>query len=125
MTAISGSIAWYRPSSSSAQYNDEVDGALFSAQTYRDFVLPYERQLAEFYGGVSYYHSCGTMTKLFPDLLTLPNFYRLHVSQSSDLASAVALGGWGKIEHSLDPLSGRAGGQPGACGASPWPISPR
>ncbi|MBW1788255.1 MAG: hypothetical protein JRK53_16795, partial [Deltaproteobacteria bacterium] len=95
----------YRPTSNSAQYNDEVDGALFSADTYREFILPYERQLAEFYDGVSYYHSCGTMTLLFNDLLTLPNFYRLHVSQSSDLATAMSGEGWGKIENSLDPFS--------------------
>jgi len=93
----------YRPSCNSALYNDEVDGNLFSPQTYREFILPYERQLAEFYGGVSYYHSCGNMTPFFEDLCTLPNLTRLHVSQSSDLAKAMSLKGRFRIENSLDP----------------------
>ena len=80
-------------------------GALFSADTYRNSSYPMSVSCAEFYGGVSYYHSCGTMTPLFSDLLTLPNVYRLHVSQSSDLAMAMSVGGWGKIENSLDPFS--------------------
>lgn len=95
----------YRPSCNSALYNDEVDGNLFSPQTYREFILPYERQLAEFYGGVSYYHSCGNMTPFYEDLCTLPELKRLHVSQSSDLAKAMRLKAGFTIENSLDPYA--------------------
>jgi uroporphyrinogen-III decarboxylase len=93
----------YRPSCNSALFNDEVDGNLFSQQTYREFILPYERQLAEFYGGVSYYHSCGNMTPFYEDLCTLPNLNRLHVSQSSELGKAMQLKERFTIENSLDP----------------------
>lgn len=93
----------YRPTTNSAQYNDEVDGNLISAKTYTEFILPYERQLAEFYGGLSYYHSCGNLDAFFAGLATVPNLGKIHVSHASDLRRAVAAGGFAILEKSLNP----------------------
>ena len=42
-------------------FNDDVP--LMSADSYREFFLPYEQELADFYGGVHYWHSCGDITR--------------------------------------------------------------
>ncbi len=42
-------------------FNDDIP--LMGPDTYRDFILPYERELSEFHGGVAYWHSCGDVTK--------------------------------------------------------------
>lgn len=42
-------------------FNDDIP--LMSPDTYRDFILPYERELGEFHGGIAYWHSCGDVTK--------------------------------------------------------------
>ena len=46
-------------------YNDEIDFPTLSTKLYREFVLPYEKELSEFYGGITYWHSCGTTTRFF------------------------------------------------------------
>jgi uroporphyrinogen-III decarboxylase len=93
----------YRPTANSAQYNDEVDGNLISAKTHAEFILPYEKQLAEFYGGLSYYHSCGNMSPFFAGLATLPNLGKIHVSHASELKDAIRAGGFAVLEKSLNP----------------------
>ncbi len=47
-------------------FNDDIP--LMSAGSYRDFFLPYEQELADFYGGVFYWHSCGDITKHVPEV---------------------------------------------------------
>lgn len=42
-------------------FNDDIP--LMSAGAYRDFFLPYEQELADFYGGIYYWHSCGDITR--------------------------------------------------------------
>lgn len=79
----------YRKPASSDQYNDEVDGNLFSVATYREFILPYEKKLADFYGGVDYYHSCGNLTPFLADIAQLKGLKMLHVSPHTDLKKAV------------------------------------
>jgi len=78
----------YRDPTSSDQYNDEVDGNLFSVSTYREFILPYEKRLAAFYGGIDYYHSCGNLTPFLEDLVELPGLRMLHVSAATNLEKA-------------------------------------
>lgn len=81
----------YRDPSNSDLYNDEVDGNLFSLKTYREFILPYERKLTEFYGGVNYYHSCGNLTPFLEDILNLPGLNMFHVSPHTDLEKVYRL----------------------------------
>jgi uroporphyrinogen-III decarboxylase len=80
----------YREVGPSDLYNDEVDGALFSVDTYREFIFPYEKQIAEFYGGCRYYHSCGKMDTLLPQVGQLPGIKIVHVSAWTDVAKARA-----------------------------------
>lgn len=40
-------------------YNDEVQVPMISPRIYRDFVLPCEKELHDFHGGLHYWHSCG------------------------------------------------------------------
>lgn len=79
----------YRDISNSDMFEDEVDGNLFSPQMYREFVLPYEKQLSIYYGGISYYHSCGNLTPFLSDMLALNITNVLHISSWTDLAKAV------------------------------------
>jgi len=46
--------------------NDEVSVPMVSPQIYQDFIFPYEDELAKFYGGIMWWHSCGNKTPLVP-----------------------------------------------------------
>ncbi len=77
----------YRRISSGDQFNDEVDGNLFSPSTYENYIFPAEKKLRDFYGALRYYHSCGNMTPFLPKLKELkPEL--MHISQSTDVAAA-------------------------------------
>ncbi|KLU63424.1 methylcobalamin:coenzyme M methyltransferase [Peptococcaceae bacterium CEB3] len=96
----------YRDPANSDQYNDEVDGSLFSLATYREFILPYEKKLADFYGGVDYYHSCGNLTPFLPYITQLKGLRMLHVSPHTDLGLAYQLRKPETIlQISLDPVN--------------------
>lgn len=77
----------YRKVAPSDLYNDEVDGALFSNKTYRKFIYPYEKQIANFHGGIRYYHSCGKLDSLISEIGEFPNLEILHVSPWTDLST--------------------------------------
>ncbi len=83
----------YRRVHVSDQYSDEVDGALVSPAVYEELLYPSEQKLANFYGGVRYYHSCGNLTPLLPKLTTLTGLNILHISSWTDLAKARDLTG--------------------------------
>ncbi|MGI6031281.1 MAG: uroporphyrinogen decarboxylase family protein [Eubacteriales bacterium] len=79
----------YRINHSSDCFEDEVDGALFGVPFYREFVLPYEKQLSQFYNGLDYYHSCGTMTPFLDDIGKELNVIGMqHVSAWTSLSKA-------------------------------------
>jgi uroporphyrinogen-III decarboxylase len=67
--------------------SDDVNCSLISPEDYREFVHPYEAEIAELFERI-YYHSCGNLTPIFEDLLELPNIHKIHVSPWSDLAAA-------------------------------------
>jgi len=67
--------------------NDEVSPPMVSPEIYRELIYPYEEEISEFCGGISYWHGCGDNSRLFsiakglkPDLL--------HVSPWSELPAA-------------------------------------
>jgi len=70
-------------------FNDEIGAPLLSPRMYREFVLPYEKELAEFQGGVFYWHSCGNTTALIKDVATLPGLQMFHVGPQTDLKAAI------------------------------------
>jgi uroporphyrinogen-III decarboxylase len=72
---------------------------------YREFILPYEMELARFHGGVTYWHSCGNTTVFVEDIHELPGLEMFHVSPWSDLQHAVeVMGGKIALDVNLDPM---------------------
>ena len=72
-------------------YNDEVDVPTLAPDMYREFVLPYELELAEFHAGVVYWHSCGNTTAMMQDIARLPRIELMHISPWADLDRAVSI----------------------------------
>ncbi len=71
----------YRYNYNSDIFEDEVDGSLLSADMNRDIILPAQKKLSDFYGGcISYYHSCGDLTKLYKDIAALNIVKYQHIS---------------------------------------------
>ncbi len=70
-------------------YNDEVDSPTISPGIYDEFIFPYEKELSEFHGGISYYHSCGNTTSFMKSISRLPKLEYFHVSPWADLKTAV------------------------------------
>ncbi len=50
-------------------FNDDIP--LMSPETYKQFFLPYEQELCDFYSGIYYWHSCGDVTKHVPEIQNL------------------------------------------------------
>lgn len=73
--------------------NDEVNCPTLSPKTYQEFVLPYEKDLCEFHGGISYWHSCGDTTRLLPLIKEIPKLGMLHIGPWTDLSKAVEVFG--------------------------------
>lgn len=70
-------------------YNDEVNVPMISPRFYEEFVLPYEIELGNFYGGISYWHSCGNTEKLQKMIKTIPHLEMVHVSPWTNLQKSV------------------------------------
>ena len=78
----------YRPVHISDVYSDETDGNSISPSVYEETILPSELKLAEFYGGIRYYHSCGNLTPLLDAMARIPGLSILHVSSWTGLTAA-------------------------------------
>ena len=95
----------YRDNWNSDSFEDEVNGNMFSKDMFEEFVLPYEKQIAEFYDGIGYYHSCGNLTPFLDGLKTVKIFGWQHVSAWTDYVQAVEKTQEGTVvQVSLDPL---------------------
>ncbi len=70
----------------SDNYDDEIAG--LSPKMFEDFVLPYEKQLAEFYGGTHYFHACTDLIPIIDMLKELPGQKVFHVNAWTDLKAA-------------------------------------
>jgi uroporphyrinogen-III decarboxylase len=77
------------PIQSGSLYNDEVTVPLLSPRLYEEFVLPYEVELSEFYGGITYWHSCGNTTDLQDLIKDIPHLEMIHISPWTSLAKSV------------------------------------
>jgi len=65
--------------------NDEINSLTVSPKVYTEFIFPYEKQLADFYGGIGYYHSCGDLTHLLKYIKELPGLEVFHVGPWTNL----------------------------------------
>jgi len=70
--------------------NDEINCPTISPQGYREFVVPYEQKLAKYHQGV-YYHSCGDLTKLLPEIRKVEPIKLFHVSPYTDLEKTIEI----------------------------------
>ena len=73
-------------------FNDEVNCPTLSPELYREFVLPYDQKICNFYGGI-HWHSCGNVTPLLHLLKEIGKIYSFHVSAWTDISSAVKVFG--------------------------------
>jgi uroporphyrinogen-III decarboxylase len=51
--------------------NDEASDDLISLQFYEKFCFPYEKELADFYGHLRWWHSCGPKTKFLKKIMEI------------------------------------------------------
>jgi len=70
-------------------YNDEISTPIISKALYDEFILPYEIELSEFYGGVEYWHSCGVTTDFYDSIAKIPGIEMFHIGPWADLSKAV------------------------------------
>ena len=73
----------YRYNYNSDIFEDEVDGNLFSAQMNREIIIPAQKKLSDYYHGISYYHSCGSLASLYDDIATLNVRKYQHISPAT------------------------------------------
>ena len=69
-------------------YNDEVNCPSLSKEMYEEFVLPYEKELSDYHGGILYWHSCGDTTRLLPSISRIPHLQMFHVGPWTDVKKA-------------------------------------
>ena len=74
-------------------FNDEISTPMLSPGLYDEFILPYELELAEFHGRVTYWHSCGVTDKFFKSISTIPNLEMMHIGPWSSVEKAVEVFG--------------------------------
>jgi len=86
-------------------FSDEVNIPTLSPALYEEFVFPYECELSEFYGGISYWHSCGNTTDLMKVIRRIPNIHMFHVGPWTSLNEAVKVFKGIPLEICLNPLS--------------------
>jgi len=86
-------------------FNDEVGLPLITPEMYEEFVLPYEIELANFYGGILYWHSCGDTSDFINLIKRIPGLRMFHVGPRTDvLRAAVAFGPDASLDVDLDPF---------------------
>lgn len=83
-------------------WNDEVAIPTISPKYYREFILPYEKEISE-NQGIGYWHSCGDTTLLAGDISTLKDLTMYHISSWTNLEKAMSDAANLKIEFGLNP----------------------
>jgi len=71
---------------------------------YKELVLPYEKELCEFHGGISYWHSCGDITLLLELIREIPEIELLHVGPWTSLEAAARIFKNTPLEKCLHPV---------------------
>jgi uroporphyrinogen-III decarboxylase len=86
----------------------DCSASLLSAETYREVVLPVNRQLARQFAHASY-HSCGRSSHLLVDFATLPGLDAIQLGPGTDLAASARLMPGRHLQPLIDPLLMRDG----------------
>lgn len=90
---------WYRdreqilgiPINKGQLFNDEIDCSVISPAFYKEFALPYEKELSNFHNGIAYWHSCGNITKMLEDIRTIPGLQMVNISSWTDYETAARI----------------------------------
>jgi len=86
--------------------DDEINSPCLSPEQYEEFVLPYEKELCEFHGGIGYWHSCGDTTKLLNSIRSIPRIDMFHIGPWTDLEQARRVFGKSSaLEKCLMPIT--------------------
>jgi len=86
-------------------YNDEIGLPFIRPEMYEEFILPYEIELAEFYGGILYWHSCANTTRFVEMIKKIPGLKMFHVSPNTDVVKAATVCGPSiSLDVDLDPF---------------------
>jgi len=86
--------------------NDDVSTPMISPKGYEEFVLPYEKKMSEFHGGIDYWHSCGRIDPIVRYIKEIPNLKMIHLSHITDFRkSAEIIGNDQIIEIVLNPIN--------------------
>jgi len=54
-------------------WNDEASIPIISKNMYEEFCFPYEKEISNFYGGIRWWHSCGSKTPIIPIIKKIKN----------------------------------------------------
>ena len=85
--------------------NDDINVPIISPQGYKEFILPYEKKISEFHGGIDYWHSCGRIDPLIVYIKEIPKLRMIHISHATDLRKSVeVIGSDNIIEIVLNPI---------------------
>ncbi|MGE4283163.1 MAG: uroporphyrinogen decarboxylase family protein [Clostridia bacterium] len=87
-------------------FNDEIDCPSISPAIYDELIFPYEKELAEYYGGVRYFHSCGNITPFLSSINKLSNLDTCHVGPWTSYEEADKIfGNKTALEICLHPMN--------------------
>ena len=64
--------------------NDPISVPNLSPDTYSELVFPYEKQIHDFYGSISYFHSCGPLEQFLNVMKDFKNMELLHSGPYTD-----------------------------------------
>ncbi len=86
-------------------FNDEIGLPFIRPEMYEEFILPYEIELANFYGDVFYWHSCGDTSNFVNLIRKIPGLKMFHVGPNTNISKAAATFGPDiSFDVDLDPF---------------------
>lgn len=87
-------------------FNDEIDAAIIGPGHYRDFIKPFEEDLARFHDRISYWHSCGNTARVAKEVVAIGRIDVLDVSGYTDLEKVLCEldSGAPRLDIRLHPL---------------------
>jgi uroporphyrinogen-III decarboxylase len=74
-------------------HNDDVNVPGLSPGLYRELALPFEKQYAQAFGGLLYWHSCGDVTPMVAAIREIPNITIFHCGPWTDVSRAAEVFG--------------------------------
>lgn len=78
--------------------NDSLSTPNISPNIYNELIFPYEQEINNFYGGISYYHSCGPLDPFLNKIKDLGNIELMHSGPFTDYKKVF------KVFHNKSPI---------------------